>query len=122
MARLFAVLVASSAALWSWGGQPQAFQSAKPLVFQGVQPQLTKLGDRVFLAYGQDNVISVQSSRDGGQTFGAATKLTVPGRVSLGMHRGPRIAVTAKAVMVTVVAGAKGGGADGDLLLYRSAD
>jgi len=96
--------------------------SEQPLAFQGVQPQLAKLGDRVFLVYGQDNVISVLSSRDGGRTFGPATTLAVPGRVSLGMHRGPRIAVTANAVMVTLIAGEKGGGVDGDLLLYRSID
>ena len=120
MTRLFAVLIASSAALGSWVGQPAASQSAKPLVFPGVQPQLAKLDDRVFLAYGQDNVISILSSRDRGQTFGPAVKLTVPGRVSLGMHRGPRITATERSVMVTMVAGAKGGGADGDLILYRS--
>ena len=99
-----------------------ASQSAKPLVFPGVQPHLAKLENRVFLTYGQDNVVSVLSSRDAGQTFGPAINLTVPGRLSLGMHRGPRIAATERSVMVTVVAGAKGGGADGDLLLYRSTD
>jgi hypothetical protein len=121
--RIFwSAVVAVVAAIACLGASPQASQGAKPRVFPGVQPQLAKLGDRVFLAYGQDNVVSVLSSRDGGQTFGPVVTLAVPGRVSLGMHRGPRIAVTPNAVMVTVVAGAKGGGADGDVLLYRSAD
>lgn len=110
------------AALASLGAAAQVSQGPKPLVFPGVQPQLAKHGDQVFLAYGQDNVVSVQSSRDGGQTFGPAVKLTIPGRMSLGMHRGPRIAVTPNIVMVTVIAGAKGGGVDGDLLFYRSTD
>ena len=110
------------AALSCLSAEPQASQSLQPISFAGVQPQLAKLGDRVFLAYGQDNVVSVHSSGDDGRTFGPAVRFTVPGRMSLGMHRGPRIAVTANAVMVTVVAGAKGGGADGDLLLYRSTD
>jgi hypothetical protein len=92
------------------------------VVFTGVQPQLAKRGEQVFLTYGQDNILSVLRSDDGGQTFGKAVKLTNPGRVSLGMHRGPRIAVTPNIVMVTLVAGVKGGGADGDLLLYRSTD
>lgn len=96
---------------------PQALTS-----FAGVQPQFAKLGDKVFLAYGQDNVISVRPSVDGGRNFGPAVTITVSGRVSLGMHRGPRIAVTSSAVLVSVIAGAKGGGADGDLLLYRSTD
>jgi hypothetical protein len=38
------------------------------------------------------------------------------------MHRGPRIAVTGRALIVTAVVGAKGGGADGDVLLFRSTD
>jgi len=117
------VLAIVAFAVATSGAQPtRATQSPKPFVFQGLQPQLAKLGDRVFLAYGQDNLISVLSSRDGGQTFGRAITLTVAGRVSLGMHRGPRIAATERSVMVTLVAGAKGGGADGDLLLYRSTD
>ena len=121
--RIFwSAVVAVVAAIACLGVSPQASQGAMPRVFPGVQPQLAKLGDRVFLAYGQDNVVSVLSSRDGGQTFGPVVTLTAPGRVSLGMHRGPRIAMTPDAVMVTVVAGAKGGGADGDLLLYRSTD
>lgn len=106
MNTLFAALVAASAAL----------------VFPGTQPQLAAVGDRVFLTFGQDNVVSVVRSDDGGQTFGQPVRLVVPGRVSLGMHRGPRIAVTNSAVMVAVVAGTKGGGSDGDLLLYRSTD
>ena len=118
----WSALVAVVAALACSDAAPQAAQIAKPPTFTGVQPQLAKLGDRVFLAYGQDNVIRVLSSRDGGQTFGQAVKITVPGRVSLGMHRGPRIAVTGTTVMVSVVAGAKGGGADGDVWLYRSTD
>lgn len=120
--RFFATLVAAGAAIASSGVPAPTGVEVQPQVFAGLQPQLAKLGERVFLAYGQDNAISVLSSRDGGQTFGPAITLTVPGRVSLGMHRGPRIAVTANAVMVTVVAGAKGGGVDGDLLLYRSTD
>jgi hypothetical protein len=115
------VLVVAAA----WAASAQVPTSQRPNVttsFPGVQPQLAKLGDKVFLVTGQDNVISVRSSTDGGQHFGPAATITVPGRVSLGMHRGPRIAVTRAAVMVTVVAGAKGGGADGDLLLFRSTD
>ncbi len=90
--------------------------------FTGVQPHLASAGDRVYLTFGQDNVISVVGSADGGVTFASPVRITVPGRVSLGMHRGPRIAATDKSVLVAVIAAAKGGGADGDLLLYRSAD
>jgi hypothetical protein len=114
---LLCTLVAACAIV---GEEPNASQAHQPLTFAGVQPQLTKAGDRVFLVSGRDNVISVRSSGDGGQTFGAPTNLTVPGRMMLGMHRGPRIAVAAGVVLVSVIAGPKGG--DGDLLLYRSID
>jgi hypothetical protein len=42
--------------------------------------------------------------------------------MALGAHRGPRLAVTSGAVLVTAIAGVKGGGADGDVVLYRSTD
>ncbi|MEO6221631.1 MAG: sialidase family protein [Vicinamibacterales bacterium] len=119
MVKLIAAALAV-AALTVVAGGAQSALVPQPRVFQGVQPQLAKLGNRVFLAFGQDNVISVLSSADGGQTFGQAVELKVPGRVSLGMHRGPRIAATGTTVIVSVVAGGKGGGADGDVLLYRS--
>jgi hypothetical protein len=101
---MFSVIVAASAAI----------------VFSGVQPHLASQADRVFLTFGQGSVISVVQSVDGGETFGRPTQITVDGKVSLGMRRGPRIAATTRAVLVAVVAGAKGGGADGDVLLYRS--
>jgi hypothetical protein len=98
------------------------FAVAAAIVFTGVQPQLAAVGDRVFLTFGQGNVISLAESSDGGETFGRPSELLVPGKVSLGMRRGPRVAATNDAVLVAAVAGAKGGGADGDVLLYRSTD
>jgi len=99
-----------------------AVVAAAAITFPGVQPHLAAFGDRVYLTFGQDNVISVVASADAGQTFGSPVRIVVAGRVALGMHRGPRIAATSRAVLVAVVAGARGGGADGDLLLYRSTD
>lgn len=93
-----------------------------PLSLPGVQPQLAALGDRVYLAFGRADTISVARSDDRGDTFGTPTRLPLSGRLSLGMHRGPRVAATSSAVLVTAVAGAKGGGADGDVLLFRSTD
>ena len=101
---------------------PALVAASAAAVFPGVQPQLAAAGDQVFLAFAQDNVISVVTSRDDGQTFGQPVRITVPGRMSLGSHRGPRIAATGRVVMVSAVAGARGGGADGDLLLFRSMD
>jgi hypothetical protein len=42
--------------------------------------------------------------------------------LSLGNHRGPRVAVAGDAVIVTAIAGTLGGGKDGDLMAWRSAD
>ena len=91
-----------------------------PTSFPGVQPQLASLGDRVYMAFGLADTISVARSDDRGETFGPSTRLPLSGRLSSGMHRGPRVAATNSTVLVTAVAGAKGGGADGDVLLFRS--
>ncbi len=92
------------------------------IVFSGVQPQLAAVGEQVYLVFGQGDLISVIRSSDGGETFGQPSSLPGSGKLSLGMRRGPRIAATSDAVLVAAVAGAKGGGADGDVLLYRSTD
>ena len=90
--------------------------------FTGVQPQLAGRGAQVYLAFGAGDVVSVARSTDGGATFDAPVALPAAGKLALGAHRGPRIAVTGDAVLVASIAGAKGGGADGDVLLYRSTD
>jgi hypothetical protein len=92
------------------------------VVFPGVQPQLSSVGDDVYLTFGQGHVISVVRSTDGGETFGRPSQLLIAGKLSLGMRRGPRIAATNGAVLVAAVAGEKGGGADGDVLVFRSTD
>ena len=96
--------------------------AAATIVFPGAQPQLAAVGSRLFLVFGQGNVISVVQSTNGGETFGRPSQLPVPGKISLGMHRGPRIVATNSAVLVAAVAGAQGGGADGDVRLFRSTD
>lgn len=88
----------------------------------GVQPQLAALDDRVYLAFGLGDTIGVARSDDRGETFRTPTRLPLSGRLSLGMHRGPRVVATNSAVLVTAVAGAKRGGADGDVVLFRSRD
>ncbi|MDO8795483.1 MAG: sialidase family protein [Vicinamibacterales bacterium] len=98
------------------------FAASASIVFSGVQPQLAAIGERVYLVFGQGDLISVIRSSDGGETFGKPSSLPGSGKLALGMRRGPRIAATSDAVLVAAVAGAKGGGADGDVLLYRSTD
>jgi hypothetical protein len=88
----------------------------------GSQPHLAVRGSEIYLAAGSGDSITVARSVDGGGSFEASIPLPPAGRLALGRHRGPRIAVTRDAVMVAAIAGAKGGGADGDVLLYRSRD
>ena len=95
---------------------------AASVVFAGAQPHLAAVGDRIFVVFGQGDTISVARSADSGETFDAPASLPVSGKLSLGMRRGPRIAGTARAVMVAAVIGQKGGGADGDIVVYRSID
>lgn len=92
------------------------------VVFSGVQPQLAAVGERIYLVFGQGDGISVARSLDAGASFGTPSSLPVSGKLALGMRRGPRIAATERAVLVAAVVGARGGGADGDVVVLRSTD
>jgi hypothetical protein len=98
------------------------FLATASVVFSGVQPQLAAVGERVYLVFGRGAGISVARSLDAGETFSAPASLPVSGKLALGMRRGPRVAATQNAVLVTAVVGARGGGADGDVVAYRSTD
>jgi hypothetical protein len=90
--------------------------------FDGRQPQIAAVDDRVALTFGRDDRVYVAMSSDGGTTFAEPVALPGTGRLSLGMRRGPRIAVTPRALIVAAVVGQKGRGADGDILIWRSTD
>lgn len=98
------------------------FVVAVATAFAGTQPQLTAVGNQVYVTFGHGDTISVARSADGGKSFGAPVALPSQGRLSLGMHRGPRIAGTGRALLVAAVVGSRGGGADGDVVLFRSSD
>lgn len=88
----------------------------------GQQPQLAHERERVYLVVARDGQVGVLRSSDAGRSFAETTPIAVTGRMSAGMHRGPRVAVTRSTVLVALVAGAQGGGKDGDVVLYRSTD
>ena len=90
--------------------------------FTGTQPQLAASGEQVYVAFGTGRTIAVARSADGGGAFTKPVTIPVDGVMALGRHRGPRIAVTPRAVLVAAVVGTRGGGADGDIVLYRSTD
>lgn len=96
--------------------------AAAAVTLAGVQPQLAAIGDQVYLAFGRGDTVHVARSSDGGRSFEAPVALPITGELSLGMRRGPRVAVTNGAVLVAAVSGAQGAGKDGDVVLTRSTD
>ena len=76
---------------------------------------------RIFVAFGRGNDVRCAVSTDEGRTFQATTVGTV-GSLSLGMRRGPRVAATDAAIVVTAIGGREGKGRDGDVLAWRSTD
>ena len=87
------------------------------------QPQVAvDPGGRVFIVFGAGNAIYCSASVDGGKSYRPPVKVGEEGVLALGMRRGPRVAATAKAVVVTAICGPRGHGRDGDVLAWRSAD
>jgi len=106
-ALLIVALLAQSPIVTAWPGQ---------------QPQLAGDGPRVFLTFVRDGAIMVLRSADRGRTFDEVSAIRPTGRIAVGNHRGPRIAVTEQALVVTAIVGEQGGGKDGDIVAYRSTD
>ncbi len=86
------------------------------------QPQVAVDGARAAIAFGAGNDIFCITSADGGKTFGKPVKVGSGGVMSLGRHRGPRVAFSGGALVISAVAGAQGMGKDGDVVSFRSVD
>jgi hypothetical protein len=84
------------------------------------QPQLATDGTRLVLTYGAGNSVFFAESSDAGKSWSKPVVVSAQGKLSLGMRRGPRIAMTPEAIVISAVAGEKGRGADGDLIAWRS--
>jgi hypothetical protein len=76
----------------------------------------------VHLVYGVGDAVFYNRSTDSAETFSRAQEAFRVPNLSLGMRRGPRIAVAGKTIVVTAIGGAQGKGRDGDVLAWRSAD
>ena len=103
---------------------PAASKAEHPRVIaEGRQPQAAvDAQGTIWLTYARDNTIWLRSSTDGGETFGPEQKVAKVAAMDVGMRRGPRIAATDSALIVTCIAGEQARGRDGDLLLWRSTD
>jgi hypothetical protein len=86
------------------------------------QPQIASTGDMIGLAFGAGNDIYYSFSVNDGEHFSRPVKIETKGRMSLGRHRGPRIAYQSGNVIISAVVGKQGGGQDGDILAWRSSD
>lgn len=76
---------------------------------------------QVYLVFGSGTAVYCTTSRDG-KAFKDPVKVGEVGALALGMRRGPRVAATDKAVVVTAMGGKIGRGRDEDLLAWRSTD
>jgi len=93
-------------------------------------PQLASAPGMVAVAFGAGNSVYVATSKDQGQSFSKPIKVFETSVLPLSRHRGPRIAITSGAIVVTAVTGktiatgphAHGLPSDGDLFSWRSTD
>jgi hypothetical protein len=83
------------------------------------QPQLAASRNMVALAYGAGNSIYVATSTDEGRNFSKPSKVAEVGKLMLGRHRGPRVAISGDTIVVTAVSADS---PKGDLLAWRSVD
>jgi hypothetical protein len=84
------------------------------------QPQLAANSRQAWLTFGAGNHVYVSHSANSGRSWSPSVRLPSTGVLSLGMRRGPRIAATSRAVLVSAILGPQGRGADGDILLWRT--
>src|SRR5262249_10894987 len=66
------------------------------------QPQIAVVGDLVALTFGASNNIYYSGSGDQGRTFSKPMVVATIPKAMLGMHRGPRIAITSsRAILIS---------------------
>ena len=81
------------------------------------QPQLAALDGQVAMTFGAGSTVYFASSPDKGSTFAAPVKVGEVDALMLGRHRGPRLAITANALVISAVSSSSG-----NILVWRSVD
>ncbi|MGE3853905.1 MAG: sialidase family protein [Planctomycetota bacterium] len=99
--------------------------AAEPVdVASGKQPQLAVApdGSTIHLVYGRGESVYTRSSADAGATWSDEVKVGDVPSLCCGMRRGPRIAATKDAVLVTAIGQITGPDEGGNVLCFRSTD
>lgn len=87
------------------------------------QPQVSVSDEGVVdLVYTIGNEIIVATSQDRGRSYQRSAATIRCPNMAAGMRRGPRVARTDEALVVTAIGGEQGRGRDGDLFSWRSTD
>jgi hypothetical protein len=82
------------------------------------QPQLAVDGSFVAVAFGSGDAVYFTRSEDRGATFSPAVRVNrEDGRIALGRHRGPRIAISGGSIVISAIFRQTG-----DLISWRSED
>ncbi|MBI1347322.1 exo-alpha-sialidase [bacterium] len=85
-----------------------------------IQPQLAVSSDgTIHITYGVNDRVFYCQSKDGGTTFSQPQVACTCPNLSLGMRRGPRIAISQGVPVITAIGGPQGKGRDGDLQAWR---
>jgi hypothetical protein len=94
------------------------------------EPQMAAKGSMVAMTFGAGTGIYFSLSRDAGKTFSTPIPVAEAAVLPLSRHRGPRIAFSRDAIVISAVGGrtlskqehAHGLPSDGDLIIWRSVD
>ncbi|MEX0610517.1 MAG: sialidase family protein [Pirellulales bacterium] len=120
------IVVPPALVLALWAGVARSTEPVRAvdeaIVRDARQPQAAIDRDGgIHVVFGSGDSI-YHAASDDAKAFGPPVKVASEGKLSLGMRRGPRIAIARGAIVISAIVGARGGGRDGDLLAWRSTD
>ena len=118
------LLLLAFVALLTLAGPARVALAAEPAdVAEGAQPQLTAGPDgTVYMVYGRSGVVYLRKSADAGAKWTDEVKVGEVPDLCCGMRRGPRVAATSGAVIVTAIGQITGPDEGGNVLAFRSTD
>ncbi len=116
---VFGLIAVASTGL---GGEPIIVASGQAGLAPKQPQAAVGTNGTVHLVYGVGDTVFHSRSTDKGISFDKPKEAFQVSNLAIGMRRGPRIAVTDNALVVSVIGGQLGKGRDGDLQAWRSAD